>query len=348
MALELTLAAAAALAIAVVLTGLVRKRAATMQMLDVPNARSSHSAPMPRGGGLGTVLATSLVTTVLAVLGNISVDTYLAITGGGLAVAAVGFLDDRKARPASLRFGVHIVAAVWALMWLGGLPPLRFGDQTFVFGWGGYVLGTLGIVWTLNLFNFMDGIDGIAASEAAFIATAGALIHHLSGGADQLVIVAIVFAAACLGFLGWNWPPAKIFMGDVGSGYMGYLIAVMAIVAARENSVALLVWLILGGAFFIDATVTLIRRALRRERVHEPHRSHAYQWLARRWGSHRRVTIAVLVANVIWLLPCAMVAALRPADAGWVALIALAPVTGAAILLGAGRQELSASSKIPG
>jgi Fuc2NAc and GlcNAc transferase len=151
--------------------------------------------------------------------------------------------------------------------------------------------------------------------------------------------LAVAFAAACGGFLAWNWPPAKIFMGDVGSGYLGYAIAVLALAAARENSVALLVWLILGAVFFVDATVTLLRRLARRERVYEAHRSHAYQWLARRWQSHRRVTVAVLLVNFFWLLPCALVAVRHPVWAGWMVVLAIVPVTVAALLAGAGRAE---------
>ncbi|GFE82032.1 glycosyltransferase WbpL [Steroidobacter agaridevorans] len=324
---------------AVLLTGGVRKIALSMQVLDIPNSRSSHAVPTPRGGGLATVLATTAVLGVLVWLDRVSLNVFMALSVGALAVATVGFLDDRRPLPARIRFTVHVIAAIWALAWLGGLPPLRFGEQVFTFGWGGYVLGVLGIVWTLNLFNFMDGIDGIAGSEAAFVAAAGALLHHFSGGSPEAILAASVFAAGCLGFLVWNWPPAKIFMGDVGSGYMGYIIAVLALIAARENPVALLLWVILGGVFFVDATVTLVRRVWRRESFHQAHRSHAYQWLSRRWKSHRRVTLAVLGINLTWLFPCALFATWKPAFAGWMTVVALLPVTVAAILAGAGRAE---------
>jgi len=115
-------------------------------------------------------------------------------------------------------------------------------------------------------------------------------------------------------------------MGDVGSGYLGYVIAVLALAAARENPVALWAWLILGGVFFVDATVTLLRRLLRGERVYEAHRSHAYQWLARRWGSHAKVTCAVLIVDVLWLLPCAVFAARRPGLAAATVIVAFTPL----------------------
>lgn len=131
-------------------------------------------------------------------------------------------------------------------------------------------------------------------------------------------------------------------MGDAGSGYVGYVIAAVSLLTARENPVGLLVWLILGGLFFVDATVTLVRRLLRRERVSEAHRSHAYQWLARRWGSHRRVTVMVIVVNLVWLLPCATVAALHPRWAAWLTVIALLPIAIGAVVAGAGREEPAA------
>jgi Fuc2NAc and GlcNAc transferase len=235
---------------------------------------------------------------------------------------------------------VHFIAAFWALAWLGGLPPLRVGTQVIVLGWPSYLLGAFGIVWALNLFNFMDGIDGIAASEAIFIALAAALLNAPLGANAGVAFAAWLFAAACGGFLLWNWPPASIFLGDVGSGYLGYVIVVLAVAATRDNPAALWVWLILCGAFFSDATVTLMRRIVRKERVSEAHRSHAYQWLARRWGSHGRVTLAFLAVNLCWLLPCAVLAVRFPRYAAAAVVIALAPLTVLAIALGSGRREV--------
>jgi Fuc2NAc and GlcNAc transferase len=324
---------------AVLLTGLTYKRALVNRVLDVPNARSSHAAPLPRGGGIATVAANTAVLAVLAMMGWIPGEIFAAAGVGGAAIALVGFLDDRNRLSAGIRLLVHIAAAVWALAWLGGLPPMQFGDEVYTLGWMGYVLGVLGIVWALNLFNFMDGIDGIAASEAVFVAVAGALAHWWVGAPPATMLIALVFGAACLGFLVWNWPPAKIFMGDVGSGYMGFVIAVLALMACRDYPVALLVWLIFGAVFVVDATITLVRRVARGERVHEAHRSHTYQWLSRRWASHKRVTLTVLAVNLLWLLPCGLLAARLPAWAGWIALGALVPLIAIATLSGAGTPE---------
>src|SRR5882724_11220972 len=300
------------------MTGMLRRYAIQAGLIDHPNVRSSHSIPTPRGGGLAVVVTSIAALAVLCGLHVLSFRVFVAIAGGGLAVAVVGFVDDRHALPARVRLAVHVFAALWCLSWLGGLPPMLLGTQVIRLGWSGYVLGTLAIVWVLNLFNFMDGIDGIAASEAIFVTCAGAGLGWVSGGSEAIPLASAMVSVACAGFLVWNWPPAKIFMGDVGSGYLGYLIAALAIAATLENPVCVWVWLILGGTFFVDATVTLACRTLRGERLYEAHRSHAYQWLARRWGSHRPVTVLVLAVNVFWLFPAAWLTLRQPAYAGWI------------------------------
>jgi Fuc2NAc and GlcNAc transferase len=331
--------AISALAAAALLTQLVRAMAVGSGVVDIPNERSSHGVPTPRGGGLAIVLVMTAGVVVLWLRSAVRIELLWALVGGGLAVALVGFVDDRRSLSAATRLTVHFAAALWALAWLGGLPALRLGDHLVSLGWLGYVLGAFGVVWAINLFNFMDGIDGIAASEAIFVALAGALLNLPLAADPGVAFAALVFAAACGGFLLWNWPPARIFLGDVGSGYLGYVIVVLAMAATRDNPVALWVWLILGGAFFVDATVTLVRRTLRNERVHEAHRSHAYQWLARRWGSHRGVTLALVAVNLFWLLPFAVLAVTRPGYAGTAVIMALAPLAVLAAAIGSGRKE---------
>jgi len=276
---------------------------------------------------------------ILYVIGSLDRHAMVALVGGGIAVAGVGFVDDRRPLAAWVRLLVHLGAALWALMWLGGLPILSFGHSLLALGAMGYLLGVFGTTWALNLFNFMDGIDGLAASEAVFMAWAGAWLTFRWGGGGALIGVGLALGAASLGFLLWNWPPAKIFMGDVGSGYLGYVIAVLAIASARQNSAALFAWLILGGVFFSDATMTLIRRLLRGERVYQAHRTHGYQWLARRWRSHGRTTLTVMTINLLWLLPWAAAAVSNPPRAARFAIAALTPVAMLAYLAGAGRRE---------
>jgi len=335
---------AATLGASALLTALARRFALSRGILDIPNDRSSHSTATPRGGGMAIVVAAAAAMVILMLVGRMPRDLVLALVGGGMAVAAVGFLDDRRKVPAGVRLAVHALAAAWAVTWLGGVTVIRIGEHLAQLGWIGSALAVFGIVWTLNLFNFMDGIDGIATAEAIFVAGAGALLASRGADAGGVSAAAWVFACACGGFLCWNWPPAKVFLGDVGSGYLGYVIGVLALAAAREIPVALWAWLILGGVFFVDATVTLLRRLLRGERVHQAHRSHAYQWLARRWGNHAKVTCAVLIVNVLWLLPCAVFATRRPGLAAATVIFAFAPLVLLAIAA-SGRREANDSSR---
>ena len=284
------------------LTFMMRQISLARGLIDVPNARSSHTIPTPRGGGVAIVLASIGAMCLLWFLGIVDRGLFMALVVGGLAVATIGFVDDRRPLSARSRLIVHFAAAAWALAWLGWMPDAQLAGVLFIEKTAASLAAVFGIVWVLNLYNFMDGIDGIAAAEAVVVAWGGACLLLVAGHANGVVAAAIVFGAACGGFLLWNWPPAKIFMGDVGSGYLGYVIAVLALAASRGSSASLWTWFILGGVFFVDATVTLIRRLLRGEPVYKAHRSHAYQWLARSWRSHKLVTIAVTGTNLLWLL----------------------------------------------
>lgn len=321
-----------------VLTGTVRALAVRHGVMDVPNDRSSHSVSTPRGGGTAIVITLSAAMLVLTALGHVDRQLCAALTCGGLLVAIVGFIDDRSSVQPLVRLLIHLLAAVWALVCFGHLWPLQVGTRIVTLGISGDVLVILGIVWVLNLFNFMDGIDGLAASEASFVGIAGAVLSAC-GWSSGVTAADVAFGAACLGFLLWNWPPARIFMGDVGSGYLGYTIAMLVLAAGRSDPAAFWIWFILGGNFFVDATVTLVRRLTRGEAVHRPHRSHAYQWLARRWRSHRAVTMGVLGLNVLWLFPCAWFARLHPDQAPWITVGALAPLAVVFLAVGAGRRE---------
>ena len=341
MKLQVTLLGALVFAASTLLTGVVRRFALARGLVDVPNPRSSHTRATPRGGGLAIVIAATVGVIALAVSGLASRELTIAVVGGGGIVGLVGFLDDRHSLRPAVRFTVHTGAALWALGWLGGLPPLLLGDHLIRAGAVGYVFGAVGIVWVLNLFNFMDGIDGIAATEAVFMTCAAALAGAIGSWAAEVPVAAWVLACASAGFLCWNWPPAKVFLGDVGSGYLGYVIAILALASGRSDPVAIWIWLILGGVFFVDATTTLIRRWLRGERVSAAHRSHAYQWLARDWGSHSKVTGTVLAINLAWLLPWSLLALKFPAYALVSVICAFAPLALLALLAGAGRQEHS-------
>lgn len=287
------------------LTGWVRRYALARSLLDIPNARSSHTTPTPRGGGLAIVLAFLLALPVLASQGRIESSLIWALAGTGAWIALLGFLDDHQHIPARWRLLGHVVGAVWALYWLGGMPPVELLGVKRDLGWAGHLLAVLGLVWLLNLYNFMDGIDGIASIETISVCLGGIVLYWVSGNV-QLMWVPLALAVAVLGFLYWNFPPASIFMGDAGSGFLGIALGVMALQAAWISPELLWGWLILLGVFIVDATLTLLHRVVRGERVYEAHRSHAYQYASRCFGGHLPVTLAVAVLNFFWLFPVAL------------------------------------------
>jgi Fuc2NAc and GlcNAc transferase len=318
-------------------TGLVRRHALRNAILDVPNMRSSHVTPTPRGGGLAVVMAFMSALAFLVSAGFLQLNLAFVLAAGGGAVALTGYLDDRKTLPASIRICVHIIAAILAVMVLGGITEQTLRNMGLHGAWAGSLLGLMALTWSTNLFNFMDGIDGIAGSEAVFVAAAGALLNWKYGGDSGLTAAMVVLAAATLGFLIWNWPPASIFMGDVGSGFLGFTLAVLGLAASRHSVARIEVWMILSGVFVVDSTVTLLTRIVRGDRWFEAHRQHAYQKLASRWKAHLPVTALVIAINLFWLFPWAWIAALYPARAMLCAIAALVPLIVIASLLGAGR-----------
>lgn len=275
----------------IVLTGLARRYALRHAVLDVPNERSSHTVATPRGGGIA-ILAAVLGSCAIAVLYHaVSVKDAVTLGAGALTLGAVGWVDDHRGLPARVRLAAHFAVAIGTLVSFKGLPVLHVGTSVIPLGLLGWVLGTLGIVWSINLFNFMDGIDGLAASQTMMIlGVAAALLLRRSE--TSLAIIALIVAASCAGFLAWNWPPAKIFMGDVASGALGYLVAGLAVASENRDAVPLLIYVILGAVFLGDATVTLLRRIGSGHRAAEAHREHVYQRLSRLWNSHRAVTLA--------------------------------------------------------
>ena len=323
------------------LTALLRRYALARSLLDVPNARSSHSLPTPRGGGVAIVVAflVGLCLAFFAGLG-IAAELFYALLGAGLGIALLGFLDDHGHIAARWRLLGHFLAAAWALYWLGGLPPLAvFG--VLQLSWIGHVLAAFYLVWLLNLYNFMDGIDGIASVEAICVCLGGAILYALLETSLLTDLPLLMLAAAVLGFLLWNFPPARIFMGDAGSGFLGIVLGVLSLQAAWISPVLLWGWLILLGVFIVDATLTLLRRLLRGEKVYEAHRSHAYQYASRQFGRHLPVTVSVAILNLAWLLPLAIFVALGWLDGLAGLVIAYAPLLVLAWMLGAGKAEVA-------
>ncbi|SER65640.1 MraY family glycosyltransferase [Halopseudomonas bauzanensis] len=320
------------------LTRSLRRYALSRSLIDIPNARSSHSIPTPRGGGVAIVLAYLAVLPVVGYEGWLSWPMVIGLMGAGAWVAVIGFLDDHGHIAARWRLLAHFMGAAWLLAWLPELPRLAIAGTSFDLGLIGYLLAALMLVWLLNLYNFMDGIDGIASVEAITVCAGGALLYALLG-MPMLAAPPLLLAGAVAGFLVWNFPPARIFMGDAGSGFLGVVLGGLALQAAWVAPQLLWAWLILLGVFVLDATFTLLRRLMRGDKVYEAHRSHAYQYASRQYGAHLPVTMAVLAINILWLLPWACVVALGYIDGLLALLIAYLPLALLAVRFNAGQLE---------
>ncbi len=263
------------------LVGWLRKR----QILDLPNERSSHTRPTPRGGGLAVTPVILLGWLVLAALG-MALSGQLIVMAGAFALLILSWRDDRASLPARLRLLVH-VAAVAAGLW--ALPDHQFVFQGLLPFWADRLLAAILWVWFLNLYNFMDGIDGITGVETLCL-SAGLML--LSPATEQ----SAVLAGAAIGFLIWNWHPAKIFLGDSGSVPLGYLLAWLLLRLAAQGMWAAA--LILPAYYLADATITITKRALRGEKIWQAHRQHFYQRAVQGGASHARVALLVLLSDV--------------------------------------------------
>ncbi|MNF54017.1 putative undecaprenyl-phosphate N-acetylglucosaminyl 1-phosphate transferase [compost metagenome] len=320
------------------LTGALRRYALARSLMDIPNGRSSHSVPTPRGGGVAIVLSFLAALPLLASVGALAWPVMWALLGAGAWIAIVGFLDDHGHIAARWRLLAHFIGAGWALGWLGGLPPLVIFGFDLDLGWLGYALAAFYLVWLLNLYNFMDGIDGIASVEAICVCLGGALLYLLIGEGGA-ALAPLSLAVAVAGFLFWNFPPARIFMGDAGSGFLGIALGVLSLQAAWVAPQLLWSWLILLGVFIVDATWTLFRRLLRGDKVYEAHRSHAYQYASRKFGKHLPVTLAVAMLNIFWLLPIALWVGVGGVDGVLGLLVAYLPLVWLAVRFKAGQRE---------
>ncbi|KTD47295.1 alpha-N-acetylglucosaminyltransferase [Legionella rubrilucens] len=288
-----------------VFTGFVRRYALTINLLDIPNARSSHTMPTPRGGGVAFVICFLAAMGLFLIQQRVSGSMGLIFMGPGLLVALLGFLDDKYQLPATYRLVGHFALAICTVLLLDNFAniPLFSTHQTWL--WVGQILAVFYLVWGLNLFNFMDGIDGLAAAETICICSGGSLLYFLQGN-TELAAPPLLLTAAVGGFLIWNFPPARIFMGDAGSGFLGFAVGVFSLEAAVYQERLFWCWFILAGIFFTDATLTLFRRGLRRARLLEAHRTHAYQHAVQHYGKHWPVTVGVILINLFWLLPVAV------------------------------------------
>jgi Fuc2NAc and GlcNAc transferase len=276
--------------ISFILTYLIKNYAIKKSLIAVVNERSSHNIPTPHGGGIAIAIAWFIGLFYLYFVNQIDPTLFYALLVGFI-ISIVSFFDDMYELSAKLRLVVQSCVAIIGIWVMGGLDSINFG----LFSIGNPIITNifafLLIVWFINLYNFLDGINGYAGSEAIFLAIAGFILF---GGSHFIVL-----AVCVLGFLFWNYNRAKIFMGDVGSTLLGYNVAIFTLYYSNQQSTNFWIWIILFALFWFDATVTLIRRKLNGEKLSQAHKKHAYQRLTQADWSHFKVTNYAIVINLL-------------------------------------------------
>jgi UDP-N-acetylmuramyl pentapeptide phosphotransferase/UDP-N-acetylglucosamine-1-phosphate transferase len=257
-------------------------------MTVIPNERSLHDIPTPRGGGIAIVFSWYIGISFLFFEGIIERNLYLALLSGAF-LAIVSLIDDIRGLKPIIRLVVQFISAMLAFYALGGLRPLVMPEISFNYNFIVYPVAIIGMVWFINLFNFMDGVDGFASTEAIIICS---VLLMVSGNLINLLLISCVF-----GFLIWNWPKAKIFMGDVGSTQLGFVLVVLGIYFHNIFKFSILNWIMLSSPFWFDATLTLYRRWRNGEKLSEAHRKHVYQRIVQSGFSHLKVNMWLIAIN---------------------------------------------------
>jgi Fuc2NAc and GlcNAc transferase len=315
------------------LAHLYRLIAIALQIVDTPNHRSAHQGLVPTGTGVSFVL--------VFLVGLFFVWKYEVLTGsnvtsyrvlpGLMVVALVGFIDDYHPLSWKFRFTVHALCCAY-IVWVTGVPGLNILGVEVDLGFAGMGIAVLALIWLLNLYNFMDGIDGIATGEALCVLTfaTGITLYFELGNLAHPVILLL---ACCVGFLIINWPQARAFMGDGGSGFLGLFFGVLAV---TETMLPIWSWLILLGWFATDTSLTITLRLFRKQRIHQAHSEHAYQHLNRAVGTVKTLLL-VFVINTAWLLPLAALAAISKDWGFGLVILAYLPLIIAQYYCGAGQ-----------
>jgi len=307
-----------------VLCGLYLAWARHMQVVDTPNHRSSHAGPTPHGGGVGLVSAFLCALFVLHLLQGPLAVPYLVIGAGALLLMLLGIADDLRDLSVTTRLMTCLVLCL-------GTAAYLLLETAQLQGWTAFasvLAAGVALLVVLNFYNFMDGIDGIAASQAILAGTAAALLAWGGDGGSQYALVCALLAASHLGFLAWNWPPAKLFMGDAGSVATGFTLAALALWGEISGAVGVATWLVLLAVFITDAGWTLLWRMFTGQPFTQPHRSHAYQRLSLRWNSHLRVDLVFAAVNLFWLFPIGFAVHTNPGHALILVILAYLPLVG--------------------
>lgn len=288
---------------AFLMTGFLYKNAGAMQLIDIPNERSSHVTRTARGGGLSFVLCFASAQCFFYFTDLLSLPAYLIFFLSPLLVASLGFLDDLYGLSAKVRLFSQFVIVALALYWFSGTITFNESINAVILALS-LILAVLFLVWFINLYNFMDGIDGLAAGQAMTVLLSSALFFYRIGHSNLSMVSLSLLFPVC-GFFLWNFPKAKIFMGDVGSGFLGFVIGILIVYAATLDLALCAAMFIMNAVFVVDTGLTLFVRCLRGERIYVAHRNHAYQHAAIIFHSHARVTGFVMLINTFFLFPLA-------------------------------------------
>jgi Fuc2NAc and GlcNAc transferase len=275
------------------LTYFIKNYAIKKSLIAQVNERSSHSVPTPHGGGIAISITWFIGITYLYFDNQLEASLFYTLLIG-IIISIVSFLDDIYELSPKIRLLTQGGVAILAIALLGGLQTLEFGLFSIENQIVTNLFAFLMIIWFINLYNFLDGINGYAGSEAVFLSFAGFLLFNEN--------YLLVLSVASLGFLYWNWNKAKIFMGDVGSTLLGYNIAVFTLYFANQEASNLWVWIILFAVFWFDATLTLLRRKQNGEKLSQAHKKHAYQRLTQYGWSHYKVTNWSIALNILLFL----------------------------------------------
>jgi len=271
--------------ISFILTYIIRLFALKYKLIDVPNERSSHNVPTPKGGGVAIVISWFLGITVLFFMGYVEDSLYFALLSG-IILSVVSLIDDFVNVKPFIRLIFQFITVIIAFYFLNGLRPFIIPELSLNNLYVIYPIVIIGMVWFINLFNFMDGVDGFASTEAILISL---VIFVLSGNIINLVLIGCI-----AGFLFWNWPKAKIFMGDVGSTQLGFILVILGVYFHNKLEFSILNWIMLSSPFWFDATFTLYRRWRNKEKLSQAHRKHAYQRIVQAGFSHQKVNFYLI------------------------------------------------------
>ena len=287
-------------------------------LVDRPNERSAHEKPTPHGGGLPLLLA-FCVGCILAAPWGLDYTWLVIMT---VCLMVLGVVDDFRDLSASLRFVLYSLICMSTAAFL-----FRMSLQSPTLFVLLQVAGlAFALLWALNLYNFMDGIDGLAASQCVLACVGAALLAKSGVDSDNYARFCLLLGVSQMGFLVWNWAPARLFMGDAGSIPTGFLMAGLAAYGSISGELSFATWAVLLAVFITDASYTLAWRLFTGQAFTQAHKLHAYQRLSRHWRSHRRVVLLVMGINVIWLYPIAWATHQWPMNTPYLVILAYIPL----------------------